>query len=153
MEKFPSDIYLKNTWIVWELEKFKEGLRNYRKELNKLKDMSCSHGLPVAVESFTMDYYKDSDPEYLAKFWSEVDTFIKKSESEDWVFSNIEMSEVNVSTYPWDEYEMLTPCYTVYASIKNEDITQTLEYKQQEKLVQHYLDEVLHFKNRIDEKI
>lgn len=153
MKKFPSDIYLKDNWIVWELEQFQEGLRNYRKELNKLEEMSCSYGIPVPVETFIMDYPPEDELKYYKWFWATIHDYVKEKESEDWVFSHLDHTEGDTNTDPYDDYELLSSCYTVYASIKNEDITQTLEYKQQEKLVQHYLDEVLRFKTCIDGKI
>ena len=154
-EKFPIDIKLKDSWFEWEYNKFKQLLEIYHTERRKLENIQHEATKPIPCKSWTKCYFLGDEPAQLASLWTEIDTYIKEQSDKDgWTYSHIDTEKVDVNTDPYDDYENLTDQYTVYAVVENkEDFRESEEYVLQEGVVEKLYNEVMEYKNRIDEKL
>jgi len=154
-EKFPIDIKLKDSWFEWEYNKFKQLLEIYHTERRKLENIQHEATKPIPCKSWIKCYFFGDEPAQLASLWTEIDTYIKEqSAKEGWTYSHIDTEKVDVNTDPYDDYENLTDQYTVYAVVENEeDFRESEEYVLQEEVVEKLYNEVMEYKNRIDEKL
>lgn len=155
MKEFPREIKLKDTWFEWEYDKFKQLLSNYHTERRNLEDIQHESTKPIPCKSWNKCYFYGDQPENLASLWTEINDYIKEhSLKEGWTYSHIETEDIDVNNDPYDDWVNLTEKYTVFAVVeKNEDFRESEEYKKQERVVQELYNEVIRFKNKIDEKL
>jgi hypothetical protein len=153
--RFPTSVSLNDTWFEWEYSKFKDVLGRYHTERNKLENIEHEVTKPIPCKSWTKDYHYGDIPSNMATLWSQITHYIdEQSQKEGWAYSHIETEQVDVNTDPYDDYENLTDCYTVYAVVENaEDFRSSEEYLTQEKYVQQLYEEVVELKERIDTKL
>jgi len=154
-DKYPWEIELEDHWFEWEYGKFNEKLGQYRVERRKLEDLVHESTAPIPCKSWTKDYFFGDRPSNMASLWGEINDYISEQcKKEGWTYSHIETTLVDVNTDPYDDYENLTDCYTVYAIVeKQEDFRESEEYVTQERVVNILYGEVMELKKRIDDKL
>lgn len=155
MKEFPVRIELEDSWFEWEYNKFQELLKSYREALNELESIEHEATKPTPCKSWIKDYYYGDEPCNMVMLWTQIFNYIKdNSEKEGWTYSHLSTEQVDVNTDPYDEYENLTDEYTVYAVVeKEDDFKEGLLYKQQKDYVQKLYNEVISFKQRLDDKL
>lgn len=154
-DKYPFDINLEDSWLAYDIHKFNEVRNNYQVALRDLGNIKWEKDKPVAVKSFVLDYYQDSDSHYLAGFWKEIADYIDSKESDTWEFSRLKNEEIDVNDDPYEDYEMLTTKYTVYAILSGDkpNPEETEEYREQLSLVDYYHKELMQIKANLDRKL
>lgn len=154
-DKYPFNINLEDSWLAYDIQKFNEVRNNYQVALRDLNNIQWEANKPVAVKSFVLKYYLDDDPHYLADFWMEIADYIDSKESDTWEFSSLENEEIDVNDDPYEDYEMLTTKYTVYAILSGDkpNPEETEEYRARLSLVDYYHKELMQIKARLDCKL
>ena len=154
LEDFPPTIsFDHNGNLQWHLDKFKDVYQDYRSELHKIRDLKFIDGAPVPCKSFTVKYDHEHDPKYMLCFWQKVNEYIKdmEDESETWTFCHLEEDEEDTNTDPYEDWELFTPRFTVYAYIKSDiDITTTEEYTELLKEIAHSYKETTYHRDQIN---
>ncbi|AUR87539.1 hypothetical protein NVP1101O_128 [Vibrio phage 1.101.O._10N.261.45.C6] len=155
MKEFEWDIKLDDSWFEYDYTKFQDKLKEYRKQRSVLNDIEHEATKPVACKSWTKDYYFGDEPKNKAQLWAEISEYIEEeSKKEGWTYCNTETEMIDVNTDPYDDYEQLTPMYTVYAFVdKGGDFRECLEYKTQYNVVSGLYAEVIELKSKIDMKL
>lgn len=134
--------YYHNEFIRWK--------QAYIEELKRLKEMENPQHDPVCVKTFELKEF--DHPRTKARFYGQIDAYIKHNHSATWVYSHIEESIEEVYADQWDDYPENVLTVKVYALLKDKNtVVNSGVYKAQVKLVQECLVKIEESKERFVE--
>lgn len=102
---------------------FLQARDHYIQLLNEVRTFeSESHNEPVCVKTFSKnlghdDCFDSYHPRHKARFYSEIEAYIKKHSSVDWVFAHVE-EDVVEHPDPYDDYSEYELQAKIFATIK-----------------------------------
>lgn len=117
-------------WLDFYVNSYVTRKKAFDETLSHLRQTHTVKSEAQDVARFEYPANSNWDTSAMVDFYSRIDSFVKKHQSESWEFSHLreEMEDFNLD--PYEDYSDLRKVIYVVAYIKNDEQTTTLEQKQ-----------------------
>ena len=126
-------------WLDFYATNYVQCRKNFSEALSHVQRLFNVKEDEVLAKTYTISTYDYTRPEFMLKFWEDVNYFIKENTSEDWNFSYITVEDTQKFLDQYDDFDEDCKEISVYAYVKSfeqftsqeqQDAIDTLRYNE-----------------------
>lgn len=120
---------LEDDWLDFYATNYVQCRKNFSEALSHVQGLFNVKEDEVLAKTYTISYYDYTNPEFMLKFWKDVNKFIEENTSEDWNFSCITIEDTEKYLDQYDDFGEDCKEISVYAYVKSFDQFTSQEQK------------------------
>lgn len=120
---------LEDSWLDFYAETYVQCRKNFSEALHHVQELFNVKEDKVLAKSYSISFYDYTNPEFMLRFWEDVNKFIEENTSEDWNFSCITIEDTEKYLDQYDDFGEDYKEISVYAYVKSFDQFTSQEQK------------------------
>lgn len=116
-------------WLDFYATNYVECRKNFSEALSHVQELFNVKEDEVLAKSYSISSYEYTRPEFMLRFWEDVNKFIEENTSEDWNFSCITIEDTEKYLDQYDDFGEDYKEISVYAYVKSFDQFTSQEQK------------------------
>lgn len=141
---------LEDTWLEFYATNYVQCRKSFSEALSHVQELFDVKEDEVLAKTYTISSYDYTNPEFMLKFWRDVNQFIKENTSKDWSFSYITVEDTEKFLDQYDDFGEDCKEISVYAYVKSFDQFTSQEQKDAINTMRYYEMKLKEAKENLD---
>lgn len=142
---------LEDDWLDFYATNYVQFRKSFSEALSHVQELFNVKEDEVLVKTYTISSYDYTNPEFMLKFWEDVNQFIKENTSEDWNFSYITVEDTEKFIDQYDDFGEDFKQISLYAYVKSFDQFTSQEQQDAIKNMRYYESKLKEVKEILDQ--